>query len=60
MLTVVLMVKSGKSIGAVLLHVVIAGAVMFALVYGVMWYVTVYLVRNPHLMPFNGPPTPPT
>jgi hypothetical protein len=58
-LTVVLMVRAGKNIGAALLQVVIAGAVMFALVYGVMWYFTVYLVRNPHLMPFSGPTTPP-
>jgi hypothetical protein len=58
-LTVVLMVRSGKGIGAALLQVVSAGAIMFALVYGVMWYFTVYLVHNPHLMPFSGPTTTP-
>ena len=35
--------------------VLLLGAGMFAIIYGVMWYFMVYLMNDPNLMPFSGP-----
>jgi hypothetical protein len=56
-LHIVLGPLQGKSIGRALLEVLAVGAVSFALVYGCMWYFTVYLASRPGPIINLGAPT---
>lgn len=52
-LHVVLGPRQGKTIGRSLFEVLAVSALTFGLVYGCMWYFTVYLTSQPDVMKFN-------
>ncbi|RRR76732.1 MAG: hypothetical protein EI684_02455 [Candidatus Viridilinea halotolerans] len=57
-LHVVLGPRQGKTVIRALIEALIVSSVTFALIYGCMWYFTVYLASQPGLMQFNlGAPT---
>lgn len=58
-LHVILGPRQGKSMGRALLEVLFVAAVTFALIYGCMWYFTVYLASKPDLFNLGAPATTP-
>lgn len=58
-LHVALAPRQGKTVVRALLEVLLVGAVTFALIYGCMWYFTVYLTSQPGLFNLGAPTSTP-
>jgi len=52
-------VRAGAPLWRAIIEVVLIAGITFAIVFGVIWYFTVYLASQPGIMPFTGTPSAP-
>lgn len=55
----VIAVRAGAQLWRTIIEVVLIAGITFAVVFGVMWYFTVYLASQPGFMPFMSTPSAP-